>query len=150
MEVYGGIWSYMEVYGSRGQFITKAFTIDATIPRTPNLNIWISENQQIHKKSFLQSWYTHSWISCDHASNQKSNISPGGGHTAELAKLHQSGFTLWTPTWDTKVGISRAVGCLQKWEFDTMVLSMSRRARYTQNAPKLIKIRGSKGLRAGP
>ena len=42
--------------------------------------------------------------------------------------------------------ISRAVGRLVKWEFDTLVLGMSKRVWWTQEAPRIIKIRGFKGL----
>ena len=40
-----------------------------------------------------------------------------------------------------------AVGRFPKWEFDTMVLNMSKRAWWTQKAPRTIKTKGFKGLR---
>ena len=53
----------------------------------------------------------------------------------------------WVITWDTKVVISLAVGGFLKWEFDTMVLSMSKRVSRTPKAPRFIKIEGLKELR---
>ena len=50
-------------------------------------------------------------------------------------------------TRDTKVVISQAAGRLPKWEFDTMALGMSKRVWWDQKAPRIIKIRTSKGLR---
>ena len=57
-------------------------------------------------------------------------------YTSKSPKL-----TTWGPTWDTKMAISRAPARFQKWEFDTMILSMSQWARYTQqSAPNIIEI----------
>ena len=36
-----------------------------------------------------EGWYTHASISHAHGSNKRPTISPGDGHTAEIAKLHQ-------------------------------------------------------------
>ena len=47
----------------------------------------------------------------------------------------------------TTVVISLAVGRLVKWEFDTLVLGMSKRVWWPQKAPRIIKIGGFKGLR---
>ena len=49
----------------------------------------IIDNQQIHKKSILRSWYNHSLISHAHGSNKIKKLIPGDGHTAELAKFQQ-------------------------------------------------------------
>ena len=50
-------------------------------------------------------------------------------------------------TWDLRMVISPAVGCLVKWEFDTLVLGMSKRVWWTQKGPRIIKIESFKGLR---
>ena len=42
--------------------------------------------------------------------------------------------------------ISHAGGRFPKWEFDTMVLGMSKRVWWTEKAPIIIKIRGFKRL----
>ena len=49
-------------------------------------------------------------------------------------------FEVWTPTCDLKVVVSLATGRFPKREFDTMVLSISQRAQYTQKAPKIMKM----------
>ena len=48
----------------------------------------VIENQQIHKRFILQSWYTPSSISCHHGSNRRPKTSSGDGHTAEITKCH--------------------------------------------------------------
>ena len=50
-------------------------------------------------------------------------------------------------TWDTKVFISLAVGRFPEWEFETMLLGMSKRVWWVQKAPRIIQIMGFKGLR---
>ena len=51
--------------------------------------IQIIENPQIHKKSILQSWYTHRWISRDKFNNKRLKIIPGDDLMAKLGKFHQ-------------------------------------------------------------
>ena len=85
----------------------------------------IEKKELIQKKSILQSCYTHSSISHAHGTNKRPKISSGDGHTAEIAKIHQSTFAPWAPTWKLKVIISLAIVRFPKWEFDTMVASMS-------------------------
>ena len=45
--------------------------------------------------------------------------------------------------------ISQAAGRFPKWEFDTMVLGMSKSVWWIQKTPRIIKIGGFKGLRVG-
>ena len=47
---------------------------------------------------------------------------------------------IWGPTRDPKMAITQAAERFQKWEFDTMVLSMSQQAWYSQKATIIIKI----------
>ena len=49
------------------------------------------------------------------------------------------------PTWNTKVVISLAVGRFPKWEFDTMVLGISKRVWWVQKASRIIKTMVLKG-----
>ena len=56
----------------------------------------------------------------------------------------------WGPTWDLEMAITRAAGRFPRWEFDTMLLSMSQWARHTQKAPKIIQIISFKGSRGRP
>ena len=74
----------------------------------------IFENQQIPKKSILQSWYSHSSISHAHGSNKRPKINSGDSYTAEIANLHEYEFELWVPTWDLKVVIAHAAGRFPK------------------------------------
>ena len=52
-------------------------------------------------------------------------------------------------TWDTKLVISHAAGRFPKWEFDTMVLGMSKKVWWAQKTPRIIQIGAFKGLRGG-
>ena len=68
--------------------------------------IQIIENQQICKKSILQSRYTQIQISRNYFSNKRQNINLGDGHMAKLGEFHQQGFARWVAIWDTKMVIT--------------------------------------------
>ena len=57
---------------------------------------------------------------------------------------------IWEPTWDPQMVISQAQGCFQKWEFDTMRLSMFPRAPHIQKGSKIIEIMSFEESRASP
>ena len=44
------------------------------------------------------------------------------------------------------MSVSLAVGRFPEWKFDTMVPGMSKTVWWTQKAPRIIKIKGFKGL----
>ena len=57
---------------------------------------------------------------------------------------------IWGPTWDSKIVISQAPGRFQKWEFDTMRLSMFPWTSRIQKESKIIEIKDFEGSKAPP
>ena len=110
----------------------------------------IRKSRKSQKTSILRRWYTQIPISRTHGNNKRPKIISGDVLGAEIAKFHQWKLDLsltWPPTWDPKVVTSWAIERFLKWEFDTMILSMSPRARYIHGGSQIIKIISFKRLR---
>ena len=96
-----------------------------------------------HKNASLRRWCSQIMISHPHGINQRAKISPAKGLGPEIRNIHQQENTLlvtWGRTWVLKMSISRAPGLFQKWEFDTLWVSMSPRDSCTQKDPQNHKI----------